>query len=62
MSELIKTSLYLEKEDKQFIDNNCISLTKFVRSSIHKLKDSIGSDSNPQPIEDPHHCIGESNG
>jgi len=34
-----KTSLYLTTEEKRFLDANCISLTKFVRSTIQKAKE-----------------------
>ncbi len=35
MSELVRTSLYLTKEHKDFINENAISLTKFVRNSLN---------------------------
>jgi len=35
MSELVRTSLYLTREHKDFINENAISLTKFVRNSIN---------------------------
>ena len=62
MSQLIKTSLYLQKEDKQFIDDNYISLTKFVRANVAKLKKSNGFASNTQPLENQPGDSGGSNG
>jgi len=38
-----KTSLYLTTEEKKFLDAKCISLTKFVRSNIQRLKEESAS-------------------
>jgi len=51
-SNLIKTSLYLKKEDADFLNENSISLTKFVRNTINKIKDSEGQDLRSQPTEE----------
>ena len=37
MVEDFKTSLYLKKEEKDFLDRNSISLTKFVRNQMKPL-------------------------
>jgi len=36
-TNLKKTSLYLTKEQTEFLDHNCISLSKFVRKNIEQL-------------------------
>ena len=51
-SNLIKTSLYLKKEDVIFLNENSISLTKFVRNSINKIKESEGHGLQAQPSEE----------
>jgi ethanolamine utilization cobalamin adenosyltransferase len=62
MSKNLKTSVILTPSEREFIDQNHISLTKFLHAKLSEQMKSNGSDSNPQPLEDPHHCIGESNG
>ena len=53
-SNLVKTSLYLKKEDAAFLNENSISLTKFVRNTINKIKESEGQDIESQPTDEPH--------
>jgi len=57
-NSLIKTSLYLKKEDADFLNENSISLTKFVRNSINKIKESESHSLQAQPSDEPH--VGDS--
>jgi len=41
MSKFIKTSVTLTKDDKQFIESNSISLSKFIRQKIKDQKNSL---------------------
>jgi len=41
MSEYIKTSITLRKEDKQFIDSNLLSLSKIIRKTIDAKRNSL---------------------
>lgn len=61
MSQTIKTSVCLTPDEKKFLEDNHISLTKFLHHKIFELRKSNGSDSNPQPLEDQPGESGGSN-
>jgi len=57
------TTVSLSQEEKEFIDQNHISLTKFLHAKLSELKKSIGSSVEPSPIENqPSGELGGFNG
>jgi len=51
MSQYHKTSILLTAEEKQFLDENCISLTKFVRTKIHEILNYPQNENRLQPTK-----------
>jgi len=57
------TTVSLSKEEKEFIDQNHISLTKFLHAKLMELRKSTGSSLGANPIENqPSGEPGGSNG
>ena len=56
MSDFIKTSVTLTKNDKQFLESNSISVSKFLRQSIsdkRKGQTAIRQDQTARPAKPP---------
>lgn len=46
---LVKTTVMIDKDDRKFFDENCISLSKFIRSRMKQFR--MKQNENALPVE-----------